>query len=62
MKKLIRLVDEPEYRASFAEQLKKVHLPSTVHNPKGAKEFSEFVKNVTRDPGHYKGSEPIVVG
>ena len=62
MKKLIRLVDEPEYRDSFAEQLKKVDMPSTVHNPKGAKEFAEFIKNVTRDPGHYKGTEPIVVG
>jgi DNA topoisomerase VI subunit B len=37
-------------------------MPSTVHHPKGAKEFAEFVKNVTRDPGHYKGTEPIVVG
>ncbi|MFM7591433.1 MAG: hypothetical protein ACKO85_06520, partial [Isosphaeraceae bacterium] len=55
MKKLIRLVDEPEYRASFADRLRQVNLPSTVHNPKGAKQFAEFIKNVTRDPGHYKG-------
>jgi predicted O-linked N-acetylglucosamine transferase (SPINDLY family) len=60
-RKLIRLVDDVDYRAEQAQQLAEVDLTNTVYAAKGAKQFAQFVRNVVSDKSYYKGTEPIVM-
>lgn len=61
-KRLIRLVDDAEYRESLVERLGTANISSLVHHAEGSHEFAEFVRNVVRDPRFYPGSEPILLG
>jgi hypothetical protein len=60
-RKLIRLVDDVDYRAEQAQRLAEVDLTNTVYAAKGANQFAQFVRNVVSDKSYYKGTEPIVM-
>ena len=61
VEKLVRLVDDVDYRNNCRDILAKVDLENTVFSPKGAKEFAQFVQNIANNPNHYPGFDPITL-
>lgn len=61
MDRLVRLVDDEEYRHRFVDTLANADLERTVFHSEGAPEFAEFIRNVSRDPHCYPGRDPIVL-
>ncbi|MEY2614211.1 MAG: hypothetical protein RL069_3023 [Planctomycetota bacterium] len=59
--KLIRLVDDVDYRISLSARLSMAELNDTVFKANGATEFAKFVRNVTSNQNFYPGDEPIVL-
>jgi len=60
-RKLIRLVDDVDYREEQTRKLAGVDLKTTVYRHKGAPEFARFVKDAIAGNRLPRGTEPIVI-
>ena len=60
-RKLIRLVNDPDYVRESGLRLQQADLGTLVYHSQGAPEFVQFVKNVVSDNRFYPGDEPIVL-
>ena len=61
IEKFVRLVDDEDYRNALAESLRGADLANKVFHPQGANEFAQFMLNVTQNPKHYPGDDPIIL-
>lgn len=59
--KFVRLVDDEAYRNQVTESLRGADLVNKVFHPQGAAEFAQFIRNVTQNPNHYPGDDPIIL-
>lgn len=60
-RKLVRLVNDPDYVRESGLRLQQADLGSLVYHSQGASEFVQFVKNVVSDNRFYPGDEPIIL-
>jgi hypothetical protein len=60
-RKLIRLVNDPDYVQEYCVRLQQADLETLVFHSEGAPEFAQFVKNVVSDNRFYPGDEPIIL-
>ena len=60
-RKLIRLVNDPDYVQEYRIRLQQADLETLVFHSEGAPEFAQFVKNVVSDNRFYPGDEPIIL-
>ena len=60
-RKLVRLVNDPDYVQESCVRLQQADLQSLVYHSEGAPEFAQFVKNVVSDNRFYPGDEPIIL-
>ena len=59
--KFVRLGDDEAYRNQVTESLRGADLVNKVFHPQGAAEFAQFIRNVTQNPHHYPGDDPIIL-
>lgn len=60
-RKLIRLVNDPDYVQEYCLRLQQSDLEALVFHSEGAPEFAQFIKNVVSDNRFYPGDEPIIL-